>query len=429
MSAKILELRRKRAGLVAQARGILDGAETEKRELSQEEQNSWDGLMDQVGGLGTAIDREERMGHLESDLDMPLGEVLRPEPGEGRGGRPYEFSSRSLAHLNEARLDARTARLASPEYARAFGEWVTNGGRVSSPEAARALQADNDTAGGYLYAPMQFVDRLIKNIDDVVYMRQWGTIIPVTGGESLGIPTLEADPADADWTSELLTGSEDSAMSFGRRELNPAPLAKRIKISRKLLSKVPSADALVRGRLEYKFGITFEKAGLTGNGARQPLGVFTASADGVPTSQDVSTGNTSTTVTFDGLTNAKYKLKAAYWPRARWLAHQDFYKEVTKLKDGNGQYLWRESVRVGEPDRLLGIPAFMSQYAPNTFTTGLYTAVLADFSQYWFADSLMFELQRLLELYAETNQVGMIGRLESDGMPVLAEAFVRVKLA
>ena len=30
-----------------------------------------------------------------------------------------------------------------------------------------------------------------------------------------------------------------------------------------------------------------------------------------------------------------------------------------------------------------------------------------------------------MELYAETNQVGIIGRAKADGMPVLAEAFAR----
>jgi HK97 family phage major capsid protein len=43
-------------------------------------------------------------------------------------------------------------------------------------------------------------------------------------------------------------------------------------------------------------------------------------------------------------------------------------------------------------------------------------------------DGLNLELQRLEELYAETNQVGIVGRYEGDGMPVLEEAFVRVKL-
>ena len=39
------------------------------------------------------------------------------------------------------------------------------------------------------------------------------------------------------------------------------------------------------------------------------------------------------------------------------------------------------------------------------------------------------QVQRLVELYAATNQVGFIGRLETDGMPVLEEAFSRVTLA
>ena len=54
--------------------------------------------------------------------------------------------------------------------------------------------------------------------------------------------------------------------------------------------------------------------------------------------------------------------------------------------------------------------------------------ILGDFSNYWIADSLALEMQRLVELYATTNQVALIGRMESDGMPVLEEAFVRVKL-
>ena len=245
----------------------------------------------------------------------------------------------------------------------------------------------------------------------------------------MGVPTLDTDPADADWTSELATGSEDSDMAFGKRSLTPHPLAKRIKVSRKLIRAVPSSEGLVRTRLAYKFGISQEKGFLTGTGAGQPLGVFTASSDGISTSRDVSTGNTATLIKFDGLKEAKYTLKGQYWPRARWIFHRDGVKQIAKLKDGEGQYVWAESVRVGEPDRLLGFPSMMSEYAPNTFTTGLYVGILGDFANFWIVDALTFELQMLQELYAETNQVGLIGRLETDGMPVLEEAFVRVKLA
>ena len=71
----------------------------------------------------------------------------------------------------------------------------------------------------------------------------------------------------------------------------------------------------------------------------------------------------------------------------------------------------------------------MSEYVPNTFTTGLYTGVLADWRFYWIADALDMTVQRLVELYARSNQIGFIGRKETDGMPVLAEAFARVKMA
>jgi len=39
------------------------------------------------------------------------------------------------------------------------------------------------------------------------------------------------------------------------------------------------------------------------------------------------------------------------------------------------------------------------------------------------------QVQRLVELYATTNQIGYLARLESDGAPVLESAFVRVTLA
>ena len=75
-----------------------------------------------------------------------------------------------------------------------------------------------------------------------------------------------------------------------------------------------------------------------------------------------------------------------------------------------------------------GMPVAMSEYAPNTFTSALYVGILGDFSKYWYVDALDVQIQRLAELYAETNQDGFISRMESDGAPTVSEAFVRVKL-
>jgi len=219
-------------------------------------------------------------------------------------------------------------------------------------------------------------------------------------------------------------------MSFGKRSLKPRPVAKRVKVSEQLLRQaLQSADSLVRSRLEYKFAITHEKAFLTGTGSSQPLGIFTASDNGIPTSRDVSADNTTTTIKADGLINTKYALKAQYHKTAEWIFHRDAVKMIRKLKDGNGDYIWKQGRRRTKPTPSLNCPYSMSEYAPNTFTTGLYVGILGDLSFYWIADALDMRIKVLNELYAETGQIGYIGRMESDGQPVMAEAFARVTLA
>lgn len=396
------ELLAKRAELVNQARAMLEASEKEKRDFTAEEQTNYDAVFAGVAKIDKKLENLRKLGTVDDD-EFRTTEPERPE-SDARG---------NVAPEEQARV-------------RAFDSFLRRGAIL--PEL-RALQADSDAAGGFYTTPQQFVNHLIQAIDDQVFIRQWATPNTVTQSQSLGVPTLAADPADADWTSELGTGNEDTAMSFGKRELKPNPLAKRIKVSNRLLRLTPDVEALVIQRLAYKFGITYEKAGLTGSGANQPLGVFTASADGISTSRDVSTDNTTTAFTTDGLKNAKYALKAGYWPRARWLFHRDGVKMLAKLKDSDGRYMWQNSIQLGQPDMLDGMPLFTSEYVPNTFTAGLYVGILGDFSYYWIADALDFSIQRLNELYAATNQTGFIGRLESDGMPVLEEAFVRVKLA
>jgi len=397
----IRELLAKRANLVTQARDLHQRAEAESRDFSQEEQNQYDALFAEIDKLDKRATRAQSLDGLDGETRST--EAERPE-SQTRGGATQQEAAQI----------------------RAFDAFLRTG--AITPEF-RALQADSDVSGGFMTTPQQFVNRLIKAVDDLVYLRQWGTMNTVANAQSLGMPYLAADPADSDWTSELGTGNEDTAMSFGKRELFPKPLAKRIKVSNKLMRLSPDVEPLVINRLAYKFGISMEKAGLTGSGANQPLGVFTASADGISTGRDVSTGNTQTAMTFDGLKEAKYALKSNYWPRARWLFHRTAVKHLSKLKDGEGNYIWQNSVQMGQPDMLEGLPLFVSEYAPSTFTTGLYVGILGDFSFYHWADALDFSIQRLNELYAATNQTGFIGRLESDGMPVLEEAFVRVKLA
>jgi HK97 family phage major capsid protein len=413
MSTVLKDLRERRGRIVSEMRSLLDIAGTQKRDLAQDEQTKYDELFSEQETVGNQIAREER----QQTLDRRMAESVSREPAADGA-------------TDDQDREVRTSPRATPEYREAFGRFLRGGVGVLAGEELRSLRAGADVDGGYLVAPEQFVKELIKAVDDQIAIRKLARTFLVPQAASLGAPTLDSDPSDADWTTELQTGTEDSAMSFGKRSLSPSPLAKRIKISQQLLRQaLIGAEQLVIDRLGYKFAVTQEKAFLTGNGVGQPLGVFTASASGISTARDVSTGNSTTNVTFDGLIEAKYTLKGQYWPGARWVFHRDAMKRLVKTKDGDGQYIYRLSVREGEPDSLLGLPMSLSEYAPNTFSTGQYVGLLGDFQHYWIADALSMQIQRLNELYAETNQVGFIGRLETDGAPVLEEAFVRVKLA
>lgn len=415
MSDRLKALREKRGTIVKNMRDLTDKAASEKRDLTAEELKSHDAMFNEVDGIRQQILAEERTLEAEREaVETRLrDEASQRDAERGRSPDPTLPSEAEKRAMKAFNTFLRTGKIE--------GEGA---------EELRQLQASKGTEGGYIVAPQQFVTTLIKNVDDLVWIRQRAFKQQLTSSESLGAPSLDADPADADWTSELGTGSEDSTMAFGKRELRPHPVAKRIKVSKKLLriSALP-VDALVIQRLAYKFAITEEKAYLVGDGNKKPLGVFVASTDGIPTSRDVSTGNKTNAPTFDGLIEAKMSLKAQYWGKSDWLFHRDAVKQIMKLKDGDGQYMWRMSVRDGEPDTLLGRPLMISEYAPNTFTTGQYVGIIGDFSQYWIADALDMQVQHLVELYAETNQDGFIGRKESDGAPVLAEAFARVKLA
>ncbi|MFJ6386441.1 phage major capsid protein [Streptomyces sp. NPDC091972] len=392
----IRSLKQKRTQLGQEAQAIMEEATKASRSMTAEENEKFDRIMGERDAIDETIERAER---LVDDTRDDIDDL--PEDQRGTG---------------DAQL-------------KAFRTYLLNGRAALSEQQVRALNMGSDPEGGFLMAPQQFVQQLLKNMDDMVAIRRLATVQQLTSAESLGVPTLDTDLNDADWTSEVATGSQDDALRFGKRELRPNPLAKRVKVSRTLLRRAAlDPESIVRARMEYKFAVSEEKAFMTGDGNKKPLGLFTASNDGIPTSRDVATGS-ATGITADGLIDAKYTLKSQYWSRARWLFHRDAIRIVRKLKDANDQYVWQAGLAADRPDVILEVPYEVNEFVPNTFTNGNYVGMIGDFSYYWIADSLAMDIQRLVELYAETNQVGFIGRLETDGMPTLAEPFVRLKAA
>lgn len=391
---KLYELMQARAAATESIRALMDkydGAEMtgeDKAQLTKMEAD-FDGLNDKIMAEQKQLDRERLMGEAAEKAPAARKTAVSELFSKALSGDPQHMT----AYKNELKLTT-------------------------------------DAAAGYLTAPVEFVQDLIKGLDDILFMRQISKVVgPIGAAQSLGFPTRTTGAADATWVSEITTAPEEATVQYGRREFKPNKMAKLIKMSRTLIQHAPMAEGVVLEEMRLRIANGAENAYLNGNGTAQPLGIFTANANGINTDRDISTGNTDTTVTFDGLQEAKYSLKQQYHANASWVMHRDLAKMLAKIKDGEGQYAWQGSMVAGQPDRLLGHPVYMSEFAPNTYTTGLYAAVIGDFKNgYWICDADGVNVQVLRELYAPTNQIGYIVDYFGDGAPVLPEAFARVKL-
>lgn len=390
----------------AAANAIHEKAENENRKMSDEERGKWDSYMNEMDGL----------------KDQEIIEVRHQE------------AARTVAAVhNQAVIKPESKRTLEERQMDGFAEFLSKNRADCNAELMkefRAMQTDLDVSGGYLAAPEQFVAELIQNVDDAHVVRQLSRKFSLKKSVSLGAPSLDTDLSAFSWGSEIGTPTFDSSLALGKRALNPHPANAAIKVSRTLirLSAINVVD-LVRERLTEAMANGEGTAFLTGSGSNQPLGIFTASADGISTGRDVSTGNSSTNISFDNAIYVETALKAAYRANASWIMHRNVERNYRLLKDGEGRYIWQPSVVVGKPSTILGYPIFLDEDAPSTFSGSGYMSILGDFSQYWIADALDMELQRLDELYAETNQVGFIARFNVDGMPVKEEAFSRSQLA
>lgn len=394
---KLIEMKQERATLTTGIRALMD--EFADKEIPQEKKEELTKMEARFDVLNSGITAEER----QLLRERAIGEQLNDTDPKDKGG-----------------VD---------EIQSAFRDYITSGSKQAF-EVYNALQQDNPTQAGYLVAPEQFVLEIIKELADATFMRQKAKVLPpLKNAQSLGYPTRTAGMSSFAWGTEIQAPTPDTSLAYGKREFKPVPGTSEILISKTLIRNVPDADGIVRGEIVEEVDKNLEIAYMTGTGSGQPLGLFTASNDGIPTTRDISTGNTATEMKFDGLIEAKFSVKDKYQTNCEWIFHRDGIKQLAKLKNSEGQYIWQPSVVMGTPDLLLSKPVNSSEYAPNTFTAGLYVGIYGDLKYYWICDSLAMEIQALFELYARTNQVDYITRIETDGMPVMAAAFARVRLA
>ena len=120
-------------------------------------------------------------------------------------------------------------------------------------------------------------------------------------------------------------------------------------------------------RVTDRFGRSEGTAFVRGNGVAQPKGFMSYDVDSAADFtrdfkkiQYVVSGSGSA-VTFDGLKNLYWTMRAPHRANATWLMSSATASQVDQLKDNQGRYLWRDPISADVPPTLLGRPVYFSE--------------------------------------------------------------------
>lgn len=393
--SKILELREKRAKAWDAAKQFLDAKRGADGMLSEEDTATYDKMEQDVMNLGKEIERLERQAAIDAELSKATSTPLTGKPGAKMGKDETEKTGR-----------------ASDEYKGSF--WNAMRVKAPMPSVLNALQEGTDSEGGYL-VPDEFERTLVEALEEENVFRTIAHVIKTSSGDRK-IPVV-ASKGTASWVDEegAYTESDDA---FSQVSIGAYKLGTMIKVSEELLAdSVFDLEAYISKEFARRIGAREEESFFNGDGKGKPLGIL-AAKDGAEVGV---TAASATAITADEVIDLFYSLKAPYRKNAVWVLNDATVKQIRKLKDSTGQYLWQPSLVAGTPDTILGRPVKTSAFMP-TAAAGAKTIAFGDFKYYWIADRQGRTFKKLSELYAANGQVGFMGTQRVDGKLILPEA-------
>ena len=393
--SKILELREKRAKAWDAAKQFLDAKRGADGMLSEEDTAAYDKMEQDVMNLGKEIERLERQAAIDAELSKATSTPLTGKPGAKMGKDEVEKTGR-----------------ASDEYKGSF--WNAMRVKAPMPSVLNALQEGTDSEGGYL-VPDEFERTLVEALEEENVFRTLAHVIKTSSGDRK-IPVV-ASKGSASWVDEE-GAYQESDDAFSQVSIGAYKLGTMIKVSEELLAdSVFDLEAYISKEFARRIGAREEESFFNGDGKGKPLGIL-AAAGGAEVGV---TAASATAITADEVIDLFYSLKAPYRKNAVWVLNDATVKQIRKLKDTTGQYLWQPSLVAGTPDTILGRPVKTSAFMP-TAAAGAKTIAFGDFKYYWIADRQGRTFKKLSELYAANGQVGFMGTQRVDGKLILPEA-------
>ncbi|WP_025158904.1 phage major capsid protein [Leifsonia aquatica] len=401
--ASSVELRQERARTVEAMRTITETAESENRDLTAEERQSFDRGETDFQSLTERINRQETLERRNAELGV---EVNSPD----RGG-----DTQAGGDTEQAVRDRRSA----------FLRFVRGGASALAPEQRALVQ----NPAGEILVPEDLEAEIIRSVPKLSIIRGlagqrdttrnrvrrrsldevtvgWGKL--ETGGQTLtdsmpGTPTEE-------WTYiEDLYG----LAKIGEDELDDSDQNLEAFVT----------DSFARAAAEAEDTAFTVGTGHTG---KIPVGIFSAAGEVskiVSAATDYSgTGANAPGKLIDDLKALIYGVPKQYRQNGSFLLSSITELFLSTVKDSNGQYLWQPSTQAGRPNTFLGY-AIGNQEDIASAAAGKLIAAFGDYSAgYRVYDRLGITVQRLTELYAEDGMVGYKFRKRVGGDVVRPQA-------
>ena len=279
-----------------------------------------------------------------------------------------------------------------------------------------ALKEGSDGSGGYL-VPDTYEDKLVKALAGKNMLRRISNVIQTS--HRMHIPVAENVDC-ADWVPEG-TAIKFMDAEFGEVILDAYKLVTSIRATDEMLEDGGvDLEKFILNMFSERIGKAEEEAFIHGDGNGKPLGlIYQASVGAV----SENAGD----ISMDDMVDLEHAVSAAYRKNAAWLVSEDAYHKLRRITHYNGQGVWRQNLKDGEPVRLFGYPIYVCK-AMDDVAPGSIPVMFGDFSNYWIGDRGKRVIKRLVERYADRGQVAFITSERVDAKLVLSEAVKMLKV-
>ena len=388
MNAK--QLREKRGALVEQMQGMVAAAKAEGRNLSQEENEKFDAISNEVDELRSAAARIERAEELKKEMANKAEEVREAAPAKKVEAREA-FNAYLRKGFNNLSAEERSI----------MGELRGTNTQITT----------NDGLGGFLvpenWAAAVSATELFKSDIEKV-----ATIISTSNGQPFNLPANNDTSIAAAILGEG-TAESVSDMTFTNVKFEPYTYSSKIvKVSRQLVSdNAFDLGSFVAGQLANRLNRGINGHLTTGTGSSQPSGIVTGSSLG-------KTAASATAVTIAEILDLMYSVDASYRNSAgaAFMMNSATLAAVRKLGFGssNDFPVFVPAMEVGGVDLLFGKPVYVNEDMAG-IATGNKSIIFGDMKQYYIHQAGGVQLLRLEERYADELSVGYIAYKRVDG--------------